>query len=519
MLTLSVGLFSFDKKVTIGYEVNYGYSILGPVSFDDDQPYAERKAQGWINDINSGNSLTTQILINLPYGFSPFFGLYFGNFPEKKNNQDLWRERYYDNLDYELVSKYSGSRLSGFHWGLKYKMPIFKGPINPVLSVKNTHYRYRNDNLLKAEIYNRDIEEPSEEESSSLYANTNMTTKKDNDWVFGFGFEYDVGQLTLSCKMDIIKSSAKINNRYKSVCAMAEGYNNHVYEGHKIIPDDHDIDFTRKEISLGLIYNFETKPENVNHRKYSHFKNLSAEINFSGSVPGHRAFYKKITDPFDSRSNINAWKFIKLGRGFSVNLVYNTPYWFQLYHGINYTKYGYNKDLADKDILSTIDPFIIDRKAIYDLKRYSFDYYNKGVQAGMYIHLAPKGNKVIPLLQVEGLLNQLSIKGNIKATQQIYDPERFGHNTQFLFEGYVKEKLDWRFGYGLGTGFKYRIGRFNIKPMVKYTKFLEAEKPFKIGYELFSLDGEESYETLDYSREDNMKIEYYTVGIGLEYDL
>ncbi len=131
----------------------YGHSFLKSYSFDDDQDVNKNNniADKWLGEINSGNNFTLQMVLELPFGFLPYLGYYQGNFKEEKNDQDLWDERYrFSFSDIVPDISYTSNIITGYSYGLKYRLEFFDLPIVPFISGEILNQQFKSINYLKS---------------------------------------------------------------------------------------------------------------------------------------------------------------------------------------------------------------------------------------------------------------------------------------------------------------------------------------------------------------------------------
>ena len=188
---------------------------------------------------------------------------------------------------------------------------------------------------------------------------------------------------------------------------------------------------------------------------------------------------------------------------------------------MNFSKYNWDKKQSKVDIQTTTNPYYyLSESTIWDLKKFHFKYTNKGFQVGTYISLTNPEKQIIPIMKVEGLFNQFSLYGDIKAGIQNLNPDYFDGNTNGNYVSDVEQNLSWRFGYGIGMGIRYRIGKLNIKPIVSFYKHFKEFPYHDHKYTIKTIGtNEEILRDNDTYYRSKMKIKYYSFGVGLEYDL
>ena len=517
-------LYAKDKKIQIGYEFQYGHSFLKSYSFDDDQDVNKNNniADKWLGEINSGNNFTLQMVLELPFGFLPYLGYYQGNFKEEKNDQDLWDERYrFSFSDIVPDISYTSNIITGYSYGLKYRLEFFDLPIVPFISGEILNQQFKSINYLKSKdlIYTGNVEIP-EDIDITIFAHSIMETKKIKEKVFGYGLEYDIGDFTIIGTAKFYRISSPVQTRYKNkFYHLSDNYPDGV-SGWMTIPDNHSIDFDRNEISLGLRYNIPAIIEEKETKQSRKFSGLSIEVITGLLVPEQNSFTKK-TPTIDAKEYSNPYKLIDQGLGLNFNVIYNNSKFVQPYIGFNYSKYSYEKKMVETDIKTLTSSFSgISTNNVGEVTKYDFRYINKGLHAGTYINLASAKNKVVPFVVCEVLLNKFSFFSKLESNLQNLDPDINLGDSHGLYKGSIKKNTEYKFGYGLGTGFKYRLGRFNIKPIMKYSRLLNSNPFYESEYMITNPESMEIIKDDDFEFNLNkMKIRYFNFSIGIEYDL
>ncbi len=528
LFVLFVQVFSFDK-ISIGFEYNYGLSNPLTNCFSDKQQSIGNSiiAENWIGEINMGRLQNGNIVLKLPLGFQPYFGFYKSNFHEDKFNKYLLNERFgIGELKVNPDMKFSINKINGYCYGFRFRFTeLFDFRLNPFIAYEfyknsySSNYGFTAQNIqyIDQEIYNELPDNYYFEE------NTIKTQKIENELIY-LGIEYDIGNFTVVGMVKNYEDLSNIKYRFGRYHINFEGYANFGSSYDLDVLENHILKYNRREYSLGIRYNISAiniTNDQIEEDFYK-FSDFSIEFSTNYYIPHFNSFYRSSYLDSDFANEYESpWKYIHKGFGANINLLYNLNFWIQPFLGMNFSKYDWDKKQSEVDILTTINPYyILNESTIWKIKEYHYKYTNRGFQVGTYFSLSNLDKPIIPIIKVEGLFNRFSLFGNIKAKIKNLNPNYFDGNTNGEYTGEITQNLSWRFGYGIGIGVRYRIHRFKIKPIVSYYKHFKEFPYQKNEFSINSIGKNKEIQTENNkSYHSKMKIKYYSIGIGIEYDL
>ena len=230
-LIFSVQLMAIDKTISIGYEINYGWSKPGPYSFNDEQSHwgvSGEIAENWLGHINKGNFTNGNIVLKLPFGILPYWGFYQAQFFEKNYNIEVINQRFgLSSYEFSPEMKFAINQIHGYCYGVRLRFTeLFEWPINPFIAYESYKNTFESNYGMMAENIQYKNPDHGVMPDNILEVENTITTKSFKNSMLYFGLDLDLGDFTLTGAVKNYEDWSHITNRLGGSNTFYDGYRN-----------------------------------------------------------------------------------------------------------------------------------------------------------------------------------------------------------------------------------------------------------------------------------------------------